>query len=223
MQRNYQLKSEGTGRASELARARLIALGRCRKFSAGQTIWQQGDPSNGFYAVISGSIRSSRSGADGSRSVFAVLGAGDFIGEPACILGAQRAATLEAVADAELVWISEAVFRKTVAKDPELLMLILRSVSHQFHVTVHLVDQGRRLPAVDRLAIILRSFRTGPDGVIQATHQELADMVGVSRVSLGSALGQLALGGAIQRSYGNVRILDRTALDRRVAMHRVSA
>jgi CRP/FNR family transcriptional regulator, cyclic AMP receptor protein len=224
MQRNYQLKLKGAVSVSESVRERLFAAGTRKKLKAGQVIWQQGDKANGFFGILSGVVQSSKMGLDGNRTIFGRLSAGDLIGEGAYFAKLRRVATLEALTPAEIVWFSDAAFRKSLAHDNEILMLLLRSVSGQFQEALQLVDNARRLSASDRLAAALIAVRCGEDGVVAATHQELAELVGVSRVSLGTALAQLAKVGAVQRNYGSIRIIDRAALRSRVARQmRVSA
>lgn len=223
MQRTYQLVLGDSAGVEEDARARLIACGLRKSYRKGQLIWQQGDPPDGFFGVISGAVRSSRSGSDGSRTVYATCGPGDFVGECAFFTGAPRTATLEAVAPSELAWISRSIFEERVRHDPALLHFLLCSVAFQQQQAMHALDYAQRLSTTDRLAIVLRAFHCGPDGTIEATHQELADMIGVSRVALGSALAILAKRGAIQRNYGHVRILDREALRPRGGTVRAAA
>ena len=47
---------------------------------------------------------------------------------------------------------------------------------------------------------------------VMATQQDLADLVGVSRVSLGKAMTRLQVAGVIEPGYGFVTIRDRAAL-----------
>ena len=47
---------------------------------------------------------------------------------------------------------------------------------------------------------------------VMATQQDLADLVGVSRVSLGEAMTRLQVAGVIEPGYGFVTIRDRRAL-----------
>ena len=42
---------------------------------------------------------------------------------------------------------------------------------------------------------------------VRATQQQLADLLGVSRVTLGAALRDLAARGTIERGYRHVRVL----------------
>lgn len=217
MQRNYQLELRGAVSIPEAARERLFAAGTRKKLKAGQAIWHQGDVANGFFGIISGIVQASKMGPDGTRTIFALYGEGDVAGDGAYFTKSERQATMEARAAAEIVWISDTIFRRKLATDTEVLLLLLRSVSGQLQETIQLIDHARRLSAADRLAAVLAMFRCDDDGVIDATHQELAELVGVSRVSLGTALGQLAKIGVVQRNYGSIRIMNRAALKSRVA------
>lgn len=204
-------------------RARLVACGQRKSYGKGQLIWQQGDPPDGFFGIVSGTVRSSRSGSDGSRTVYATCGPGDFVGECAFFSGLARTATLEAVTTTELAWVSRSTFDNSIRGDAGLLHFLLCSVAFQQQQTLRALDRAQRFSTTDRLAIALQAFHCGPDGRVEATHQDLADMIGVSRVALGAALGVLAQRGAIERNYGHVRILNRDALAPRKRVLRTAA
>ena len=67
----------------------------------------------------------------------------------------------------------------------------------------------RRLPVAERLARLLAAMAAdAADGMtVRATQQQLADLLGVSRVTLGAALRDLAVRGTIERGYRHVRVL----------------
>ena len=48
----------------------------------------------------------------------------------------------------------------------------------------------------------------GGDGAtVQATQQQLADLLGVSRVTLGAALRELTARGLVETGYGQIRLM----------------
>ena len=89
------------------------------------------------------------------------------------------------------------------------------TVQHAFN----LIEASRNLSVPQRLAqALLQLSGNQDDGAeITATQQDLADLVGVSRVSLGKALTGLQEAGMVEPGYGQVTIRDGMALRDMVA------
>ena len=85
--------------------------------------------------------------------------------------------------------------------------LLLRSLGRQLAVSLDIIDAERRLPTAERLARLLAAMATdAADGsTVRATQQQLADLLGVSRVTLGAALRKLVARGVVETRYGSIR------------------
>ena len=66
---------------------------------------------------------------------------------------------------------------------------------------------------LDRLAHLLVTMARSSAGrdTVDATQQQLADLLGVSRVTLGAAMGELARLGQVEQRYRQIRLLDSLA------------
>lgn len=212
MQRTYQFADSGERADEERLVARLMAAGVRRKFRDGQLIHQQGDVSQGFWIVAQGAVMLGKSDAGGGNTAYAVLGKGDLFGELAYFGGVERQVDATARGDAELVWLSDAVVAPLLAAEPPVAMLLLRSLARQLQSALLVIDERRRLITPVRLARLLIDLVDEDGRTVRATQQELADLLGVSRVALVAALGRLARSGAIARGYRVVTIHDCTAL-----------
>jgi CRP/FNR family transcriptional regulator, cyclic AMP receptor protein len=217
MQRTYRLRLKSAVAIPESARKRLFALGRIRRFADGQFIMQQGEVARGFFAVASGQVMVGRHTKDGTLTIFGVAGPGDLFGEQAFFTASPRLSDAVADGPVEVFWFDGPLFRKVIAGDPEIVMLLLRSMAGQLRTLTERVDADRNLTLVDRLAHVLLTMDADADEAVACTQQQLADLIGVSRVSLGGALRQLEKSGAVAGSYGRVRIVNRAALESRLA------
>jgi CRP/FNR family transcriptional regulator, cyclic AMP receptor protein len=218
MQRTYQLKLFGALRLPEHARTRLVACGKPRRFASGQFVMHEGEQADGFGVVTEGQVMLGRHGSNGTLTVFGIMGPGDMFGEQAFLGNTPR--LVDAVADgpAEIAWIGAAAFRKAIDGDNQLAMLMMRSLAAQLQVAIERVDAMRRMTLDQRVASALLSMCNVTDGVIETTQQELADLVGVSRVSLGGALRQLERNGAVALSYGKIVIREPRALETKLRL-----
>lgn len=79
---------------------------------AGETLFSEGDPSDGMYVIERGEVAVTTSGRNGERVRLAELGNGAVIGELSLIDGATRSATVETVAMTSGFWISRPRFEE---------------------------------------------------------------------------------------------------------------
>lgn len=208
MQRSYHFAlAERTG-LSQAERERLAAMAPMRSLADGQFVQHQGDPGDAFWVVCEGNVLAGRHAEDGRFTAFAVLGPGDIFGELAFFTGVPRQADAIASGPARLIAIDRPLLRRLMADDIGWAELLLRSLSRQLAVTLDIIDAARRLPTADRLARLLAAMAAdAPDRcTVRATQQQLADLLGVSRVTLGVALRDLTARGLVERGYGRIRI-----------------
>lgn len=208
MQRSYHFAlAERTGLA-RAERERLAAIAPVRSLADGQFVQHQGDPGDSFWVVCEGNILAGRHGEDGRFTAFAVLGPGDMFGELAFFAGVPRQADAIASGPARLIAIDRPLLRRLMVEDIGWAELLLRSLSRQLAVTLDIIEAERRLPTADRLVRLLAAMAAdAPDRrTVQATQQQLADLVGVSRVTLGAALRELTARGLVETGYGRIRV-----------------
>ena len=209
MQSSHHFALAECTRLSPAERARLAAMAPVRRFADGQFVQQQGDPGTAFWAVIEGRVTVGRYAADGGFTVFGTLGPGDMFGELAFFTGVPRQADAQAQGAAALVAIDRPLLRWLMQGDVGWAELLLRSLGRQLAAALDIIDAERRLPTVERLARQLAILAADADdgASVRATQQQLADRLGVSRVTLGAALRELARRGLVESGYGRIRLL----------------
>ena len=208
MQRSYQLALAERTRLAGTERDRLLAAREPRAFADGQFVQHQGDPGDAFWAVIEGHVLVGRYAEDGAFTAFAVLGPGDIFGELAFFTGLERQVDAIASGPARLVAIDRPLLRRLMQEDVGWAELLLRSLGRQLAVSLDIIDAERRLPTAERLGRLIAAMAAdAPDGcTVAATQQQLADLLGVSRVTLGAALRELEARGALTRGYGCIKL-----------------
>jgi CRP/FNR family transcriptional regulator, cyclic AMP receptor protein len=192
----------------EPIRDRVLRRGRKIGFEKGQLIQQHGDQAREFWYVESGSVQVGRFSEDGRLTLFAVLGAGETFGELAFMGEFPRTVDALAGTDAMLVKIGEEEFQNLIQSEPAAVRLLLKTMALTVQEAFNLVEASRNLPTIERLArALIRLCGDRPaEIVISISQQELADLVGVSRVSLGKALKKLEREEVLICGYGNITI-----------------
>lgn len=200
-------------RLSKRELEQLARWGHERPFDDGQFIQHQGDAGDAFWAVVEGHVSIGRFAEDGAFTAFAVLGPRDLFGELAFFTGVPRQVDALASGPARLIAIDRPLLRRLMSADLGWAELLLRSLSRQLAGALDIIDAERRLSSVDRLAQLLAIMARDSDSGdrVQATQQQLADLLGLSRVTLGAALRELVAQGRVEQGYGRIRLLKKGA------------
>tara|TARA_R110001599_G_scaffold183303_1_gene376478 strand:- start:7023 stop:7688 length:666 start_codon:yes stop_codon:yes gene_type:complete len=192
----------------------LLARGQVRNFARGQIIQQRGDEAKEFWFIETGSVQVGRYGIDGRLTLFALIGAGDTFGELAFMGEFPRTVDAIAGSDCRLIRIGQSELQSLMDSDPAVIGLLLKTMALTVQESFNLIEYSRSLSVSQRLALaLLQLCGDQEDGArIAVTQQELADLVGVSRVSLGKAVAKLEQAGMIEPGYAWVMIRDRAGL-----------
>ncbi len=110
-------------------RDQLNRRGQRIELPRGQILFQQNEPGDAFYIVISGRLRVERSRPGLPPMVVGEAGRGQAVGELAVITGANRAATVAAVRHSALLRISAQDFHQIIGQHPEIMRPLLQQVA----------------------------------------------------------------------------------------------
>ncbi len=191
----------------------LLAEGRRpRKYRAGQLVYLQGARPDRFYYLISGSVRSFISTGDGEERVLAVHRAGDLMGEASFFDGCPRVTSAMALEDCLILAVDRVQLDAAFQRHPELALPMLQYLAR----TVRLLSahvESSALPARQRVARWLLAQVPAGGGTLKATHEEIGQAVGLSRVTVSRVLGELSALGLASLSYRSVAVPDRAGLE----------
>lgn len=205
-----------TGWMTAEAKAGFAAGTTTRTFSAGQTIYVQGEPGTEMYRIVTGSVRLSVHGIEGREATFLLLEPGDCFGDSSLVDDDPRPQTAEAMVKSELQVLSRASFQHLLVEHPSFTQAILRLLSRQMRaVSAFYVDSqlsGLHNRVIHRIDDLIRRFGVlSGDGVrlsIRMSQSDLASLVGSSRQSVGKVLQDLQADGLIRIEYGNILVPD---------------
>nr|MBN1229652.1 cyclic nucleotide-binding domain-containing protein [Anaerolineae bacterium] len=96
---------------SDAQLASLVEAGSQRQFAAGQTIFNEHDPPDGMYVLLSGQVRVYLQDQEGCRVELNRLKPGDYFGEMALIDSSPRSASVAAISPCDCLIIDEHTFQ----------------------------------------------------------------------------------------------------------------
>lgn len=212
MQRTYHFSKIGPTRAEGDIFAMLVDAGRRQCFDHGTQVLHRGDPPTGFWLIEQGQVMACRFSREGERILYGVLGEGDLIGELACFTGLPQQMNAFAEGATCLVWIALGQIDSLLESEPRFARWLLNAMAHKMRTALDRIEVDSSLSAQARIARVLAdlSLEQGPE--LDITQQQLADFVGVSRVTVGQVLSALESASAVERHYGKIRVVAPTKL-----------
>jgi len=117
-------------RCSKRELADVVALSYEHEVGPGETIVQEGDVADAFYAVLEGEAKVTR-----GRRTLARLGPGDFFGEIALVARSPRTASVTATGSARLLVVNARSFRALLGRSPAVQQKVLEALAERLAAT----------------------------------------------------------------------------------------
>jgi CRP-like cAMP-binding protein len=166
-----------------------------RSYARGETIFEQGDPADGFFCVIEGWAKLYRPREDGEEVVVAIFSKGETFAEVAMFLGGRYPASCEAVSPSRILKIDAANLRRAVLAEPQLAFDMLAASSLRLRELVDEIEQLKARSAPQRIAdfFVKRADATvGPARITLPYEKALiASRLGMKPESFSRALAKL--------------------------------
>jgi CRP/FNR family cyclic AMP-dependent transcriptional regulator len=205
----------------------LFAKGRTQTLAADQMLFLAGDTGDGCYRVDDGLLKVSVVAPAGGERILAVLGPGAMVGELSMISGAPRSASVAAIRESKLCFVSRAVFesyaRESTAVYQHLTMLLARRLidtNGALAATTFLSLQGRVARALLSLAEAFGNDVGGGRILVRQklTQSDLAAMAGIARENVSRILKEWMRRSVVSRLAGYYCLENRAALQKEAEM-----
>jgi len=160
-----------------------------RRFSAGETVFSEGELCAGLYVVESGHLRIFKSSAGGREQVLSIEGPGSSVAELPVFDGGNYPASATAVDDATLLFVSKQDFHSLCLAHPQVALKVLKVVGGRLRRLVGIIEELSFTTVRHRLAAFLvrlaKTSGKSASGEIEITlpanNQELAAQIGTVR------------------------------------------
>jgi CRP/FNR family cyclic AMP-dependent transcriptional regulator len=178
--------------------ADLFASATPAKLNADAVLFLSGDAGDGCYRVDDGLLKVTMMSRSGTERILAFLGPGAIVGELSIIDGLPRSASVVAVRDSALSFLSRAAFEVFAAKHPEVYKTLLTVIATRLRETDAVIAAGSFLPLRGRVALTLLELA-----------QDFGQDVGSGRIVIRQKIGQSDLAAMAGIARENVsRILN---------------
>ena len=190
--------------------AGLIATASLRKAPAGSVLFEPGRPCAGFPLVLEGSVRVSKTSPGGREIVLYRVEPGEgCILSGSCLIGHQDyAARGVAESDVTLLNLPPDRFGELIVQCEPFRRFVFDLFGARLAEVMEVVDEVAFRKLDTRLARLL--IQRGP--LLHATHQQLADELGSSRVFISRLLGNFEERGWLRLERERISVLDVKAL-----------
>lgn len=210
MRRILLFKSLSPPELTELA-SRMIT----RHYPHGETIFHKNDPGSVFYIIKSGQVKIASLSPEGEELILAILTDGDFFGELSLFDEEPRSASAVALVDTDTFALQRRDFLEFLRACPTAAAEMLAALSRRLRRTDILVEDAAFLDLDARLAKRLLELAEThgirlEDGIeigVRLTQQDLAALVGASRVAVNKQLSIYQAAGLVRLGKQRIIIL----------------
>lgn len=192
--RNIQLFSSLTDEELYQISSKVIV----EEFKKNETILHEADTNEFMYIILFGKVKVVQTTEDGKEIILAIHQSDEFFGEISLIDGKTSPATVLATENSLLAFISKKDFYSLLINHRKVLEKLLQILCSQLRESwkrIHILNFKNASQRIKMLFLVL-SYDKGkktPEGVIlniKLTHQDIADMAGLTRETVTRVLNK---------------------------------
>ena len=195
-----------------------------RHYSAGETVFGEGEPCSGLYVVESGNVRIYKSSPNGREQVLSIDGPGGSIAELPVFDGGNYPASATAIDNATLLFVSKQDFQALCLAHPQVPLKVLRVVGARLRRLVGIIEELSFTTVRHRLASYLfrlaqksgKRTAAGVEVTLPITNQELAAQIGTVRELVSRNLSRFQAEGMLKIEGREVAICNLKALEEEI-------
>ncbi|HRU38933.1 MAG TPA: Crp/Fnr family transcriptional regulator [Candidatus Goldiibacteriota bacterium] len=180
-------------------------------YEKGGIIFSEGENGDTLHIIAKGSVKIIKYTREGRTKTLAVLKERESFGEMALLTKEARSATVEALEKTMTLSITREKFEHMINSEPSISLQIIKTLCHRLARADRDIKNLALGDAKTRVACVLVDFSC-ENSEVKLTHQEIADMAGLTRETITRTLKQMAGDGAITTSNRKISITDMSRL-----------
>ena len=184
-----------------------------KRIEKGQTLLLEGDRSHYMYLIVSGAVKIFKKSVNGKEQILNIATTGESLNDVSAFDGGECAMDMLAMTPVHLYTIKIDDIKDLFAKHPRIALNVAGVLAAKVRRDSSLVEVLSFDQVISRLArLIIKQTDAGTGLLPLFTQQDLAAMVGTSRVVVNRSLRAMEEKGAIRLERRRIVITDQEAL-----------
>jgi CRP-like cAMP-binding protein len=177
-------------------------------------IFQEGEPAQALYFVVSGVAKTFKTSAEGKEQILRIIRPGDSFNDVAVFDGGPNVASATAMTPVALYGINKTDVGVIIRDHPQVAANVTRVLAERVRHFASLVEDFSFRNVLSRVAKLLLEYAGNGRKAERPrlTQQEMAAMVGTAREIVGRSLRALEEKGAIRIDRHRIVLVDKEAL-----------
>lgn len=173
-----------------------------QELTKGQLLFRQGEVSNSIYVIKEGRFKLLHMNQDGDETILQLIGPGELIGETALFRSDKlQLATAISVEAAKICSIDHDTFEKVIKSQPDLAWELIKKLGDRLYDVWEQVSESHNQSTQEKVLNLMfrmarehgESCEAGIRITIPFTQQEIASLVGASRVMVSLSIQELTM------------------------------
>ena len=184
-----------------------------KRIEKGQMLLLEGDESEYMYLIISGAVKIFKRSVNGKEQILNIASTGETLNDVSTFDGGTCAMDMLAMTPVRLCVIKKEDMKSLFSRFPRIALNVAGVLAAKVRRDSSLVEVLSFDQVISRLAkLILKQYDTGGGMLPLFTQQDLAAMVGTSRVVVNRSLKVMEDKGAIRMTRRHIVVTDEEAL-----------
>ncbi len=191
----------------------------CNIYQKGETIFFEGNQTNGLYCINNGRVKIYKSGQDGKEQIIRLAKEGDIMGYRSLISGEPYSASAAVIEDSKICIIPKNVFYDLLSSNSDITTKVMKLLANELKEAQNKITDMAQKPVIERLAealLMLKEYygyeKDESSLIITITREEIANIVGTATETAIRLLSELKKQGIIELEGKTIRILKSDAL-----------
>lgn len=185
-----------------------------KKIDKGQTLLQEEDNSDYMYLILSGAVKVYKRSINGKEQILNIASTGESLNDVSTFDGGDSAMDMLAMTPVHLLVIKKSDIKALFAKSPKIALNVAGALAAKVRRDSSLVEVLSFDQVISRLARLIIKQTDAEQSLLPLfTQQELAAMVGTSRVVVNRSLRAMEEAGAIRIERRRIVVTDKKALE----------
>ena len=188
-----------------------------RTLASGEMLFSEGDPCDGVFLLVEGSLKIFKTSSSGRQVTLAVETAPATVAEVPLFDGGPYPASVQAIDPAVTLFIHKRDFRAICLQHPQVALQALAVFGRRLRTLVSMIESvtfGSVRQRLARTLLELDQQAGGKSFALPWTHQEIALNVGTVREVVSRNLNRFQVDGLIHVDHREISVVNRAALER---------